>query len=421
MNMFIKLKFGNAPPRYNIGRFRISVTTDPLSKLGIPDAEQTKLTAVLKKVQAAKSKFVKGLPSTLIMRELAKPRTTNILIRGDFLRKGEEVHPGTPAVISTTAATAATAKSQTRLDLAKWLIDKNNPLTARVTVNRIWMRYFGQGLVQTENDFGYQGALPTHPRLLDWLASSFMQQGWSMKKLHKLIVTSATYRQSSIVRPQLQQRDANNKFLARQTRLRVDAEIVRDLALSVSGLLTQKIGGPSVYPPQSAGVYAFTQNRYKWTTSKGANRYRRGMYTFFIRSAPYPMLTTFDVPRFNFACTRRNRSNTPLQSLTMANDETMVEISRAFGKRILNENLSSDTQKLQYAFQLCLTRQANPQEIQQLSSYLNQQRKLFDQNLKSAQQMVGSSDDKSAANSETASWIAVARVLLNLDEFITRE
>ncbi len=416
--LILKLKFGDKPARYNIGRFRVSLTGAPVHKLGIPDQEREKLLAEVKRVKDAQSKFIKGIPTTLIMRELPKPRQTHLLIRGDFLRPGEVVYPATPAVLS---GNREKRENLTRLDLARWLVDKSNPLPARVTVNRIWMRYFGQGLVQTENDFGYQGSLPTHPLLLDWLASSFMDNGWSQKKLHKLIVTSATYRQSSIYRNDLAQIDPNNKLLARQSRLRVDAEIVRDLALSVSGLLCEKIGGPSVFPPQPPGVYSFTQNKYQWKTSEGEDRYRRGMYTFFIRSAPYPMLTTFDVPRFNATCTRRNRSNTPLQSLAMANDEAMVEMARALGKRILEQNLESDRDKLRFAFQLCLTRPPNNLELNQLSKYLENQRKLYQTDSTSAKLVAGDQFDQELSVSEAASWTSIGRVLLNLDEFITRE
>ena len=426
-SLSFKMKFGAQPARYNIGRFRISVTDATVSQLGVPDKEREKLLAAVKKVRDAKAKFVKKIPTTLIMRELAQPRETHVLIRGDFLRHGELVHPATPAVL-TVDRKKQEQKKLTRLDLARWLVDKNNPLTARVTVNRIWMRYFGRGLVQTENDFGYQGTLPTHPLLLDWLASSFMKNGWSQKKLHKLIVTSATYRQASLMREDLAQIDPNNKWLARQSRLRVDAELVRDLALSVSGLLSEKIGGPSVFPPQPPGVYSFTQNKYQWKTSTGEDRYRRGMYTFFIRSAPYPMLTTFDVPRFNATCTRRNRSNTPLQSLAMANDEAMIEMARALGNRILKKNFTDDNHRLKYAFQLCLTRPPSSQELAQLRRYLNQQREIFQADPKNAQLVAGNTaKDQSGKSdhlhsvSEAASWACVARVLMNLDEFITRE
>ena len=416
--LVIKLIFGNQPAKYNIGRFKLSISSDPVSKFNIPDVQHDALASAVKKIQAEKTKLVKTIPTTLIMRELDKPRVTNFLIRGDFLRKGEVVQPGSPAILT---SPEKPTDNLTRLDLAHWLVDKKNPLPARVAVNRIWMRYFGRGIVQTENDFGYQGDLPSHPELLDWLATSFVENGWSQKELHRLILTSATYRQASYDRPDLKEIDPNNKLLARQSRLRVDAEIVRDLALSVSDLLAPKIGGPSVYPPQPSGVYAFTQNRYQWKTSEGEDRYRRGVYTFFMRSAPYPMLTTFDVPRFNSTCTKRSRSNTPLQSLAIANDETMVEFAQAFATRILDQNLNTDHKKLNYAFQLCMSRPPGDQELNQLESYLYQQRKVFEDHPDDAKLLVGKRDSKTVSVSEAASWTAVARVLLNLDEFITRE
>ncbi len=276
------------------------------------DKKRVELAAELARLQEEKKQYVATIPQTMILRERTTPRETNVLIRGDFLRKGERVFPDTPAMLPKLSASAAT---RTRLDLALWLVGRENPLTARVTVNRVWARYFGRGLVETENDFGLQGTPPTHPELLDWLADEFMVQGWSLKRLHRLILNSATYRQSSQLRPDLAEVDPLNKLLGRQSRLRVEAEIVRDLGLSVSGLLSDKIGGPSVHPPQPEDVFAFTQIRRPWPVSTGSDRYRRGMYTFFMRSAPYPMLTTFDTPVFNVACTFRQRSNTPLQSL----------------------------------------------------------------------------------------------------------
>jgi hypothetical protein len=307
---------------------------------------------------------------------------------------------------------------RTRLDLAKWLVDPLNPLTARVTVNRVWARYFGRGIVETENDFGLQGSPPTHPELLDWLASELINRGWSLKQLHRVILNSATYRQSSHYRDDLADIDPLNKLIGRQARLRVEAEIVRDLALSASGLLTTSIGGPSVYPPQPEGVYSFTQVARQWPTSTGPERYRRGMYTFFIRSAPHPMLTTFDSPVFNVTCTLRQRSNTPLQSLTMANDESMIESARALAKR-LYEKSGSDQDRIQFAIQLCLCRPVDPFEVERLAAYLQQQRRGFAQTSEEARKVAGDAAFKT--NEDAAAWTALARTLLNLDEFITRE
>jgi hypothetical protein len=352
---------------------------------------------------------------TMVLRELKQPRETHVLVRGDFLRKGERVPPGTPAILPPLATSDA---PKTRLDLARWLVDRENPLTARVTVNRVWARHFGRGLVETEHDFGLQGSPPTHPELLDWLAAEFMEKGWSMKQLHRLILNSATYRQSSRYRTELAAVDPVNKLLGRQARLRVDAEIVRDLSLAVSGLLHDKIGGPSVHPPQPADVYAFTQVARPWPTSTGPDRYRRGMYTFFVRSAPYPMLTTFDSPVFNTTCTFRQRSNTPLQALTMANDEGMVEVSRALGKRIY-EHADNDGDRLEFAFQLCFSRSPESYELERLTRYTLQQRQAYMEAPEQARQLVG--DTAVEPVTEAATWSSIARVLLNLDEFITRE
>ncbi|RYD25383.1 MAG: DUF1553 domain-containing protein, partial [Verrucomicrobiaceae bacterium] len=256
----------------------------------------------------------------MIMREQPRPRDTFLLTRGDFTRPDTAAGALLPAVLPAVAPAMDKGSGPdgrlTRLDLAKWLTDPRNPLTPRVTVNRVWMRYFGRGLVETEEDFGAQGSPPTHPELLDWLARRLISDGWSMKRLHRLIVTSAAYRQASEARQDLREKDPRNLLLGRQERLRVEAEIVRDAGLCASGLLNPALGGPSVRPPQPDGVYSFTQRAKKWETSLGAERHRRGLYTFLYRSAPYPLFSTFDAPDFSTVCTRRPRSDTPLQSLT---------------------------------------------------------------------------------------------------------
>jgi hypothetical protein len=380
-----------------------------------PDKRQVELAANLARLQDEKKQYAATIPQTMILRERTTPRETNVLIRGDFLRKGEHVFPDTPSILPKLPVSKA---PRTRLDLARWLVGRDNPLTARVTVNRIWARYFGRGLVETENDFGLQGTPPSHPELLDWLANKFVDQGWSLKKLHRVILNSATYRQASAVRPELAEVDPLNRLLGRQSRLRVEAEIVRDLGLAVSGLLSDTIGGPSVHPPQSDDVFAFTQVRRAWPTSTGSERYRRGMYTFFMRSAPYPMLTTFDTPVFNVACTFRQRSNTPLQSLTMANDETMIETARALGRRAF-EHATTDRDQISFAFRLCFARNADPLELQRLVDYIAQQRHNFVLTPENARKLAGDSSVKPVE--DAAAWTAIARVLLNLDEFITRE
>jgi hypothetical protein len=319
------------------------------------------------------------------------------MTRGDFLDTGPEVQPGVLAVLPKLAP--ADGAGPTRLDLARWLTSEEQPLVPRVVVNRIWQQYFGRGLVETENDFGMQGSLPTHPELLDWLAVELVQSGWDQKHIHRLIVTSAAYRQSSVARADLDDRDSQNKLLGRQNRLRPEAEILRDAALSASGLLTERVGGPGVFPPQPKELYLFTQNSKSWTESQGADRYRRGMYTFLWRQSQHPLLTTFDAPDAQTACTRRNRSNTPLQALHLANDPAFLEIAAALGRRVLAEGPADDAGRVAYAFQLCTSREPTPAEASRLTRYLDQAR---------------------AKNPDTA-WTMLARVLLNLDEFVTRE
>ncbi|HEY2840025.1 MAG TPA: DUF1553 domain-containing protein, partial [Pirellulales bacterium] len=301
----------------------------------------------------------------------------------------------------------ADCKNPTRLDLARWLVDKSNPLTARVTVNRIWQQYFGRGLVETSNDFGTQGSRPTHPELLDWLAGELISRGWSMKSLHRLIVTSATYRQSSQARPELANVDADNLLLARQKRLRVEAEIVRDLTLSASGLLCEKIGGPSVFPPQPEGVMALTRSVRTWPTSKGEDRYRRGMYTYYWRSTPHPFLRVLDAPDGATTCTRRDRANTPLQALTLLNDEACIEAARALAARVLAEPSAADAQsRIRYAFRLCLAREPSDYERACLAELLADE--LAREELPAEKRIL-------------VAWTCVARALLNVDEFMTRE
>lgn len=337
------------------------------------------------------------VPTTLVMRERVQPRQTFVQIRGDFLRKGDEVKPTYPAALGSPGV--ASPGRLTRLDLAKWLTSAENPLTARVTVNREWQKFFGRGLVETENDFGLQGNFPTHPELLDWLAVEFRESGWSFKKFHKLIVMSATYQQSSELVKNLYEKDPRNLLLGRQSRLRLEAEIIRDVSLSASGTLNPKLGGPGVYPPQPKEVFLFTQSNHPWVESKGPDRYRRGMYTYIWRQSMHPLLTTFDASDAQVACTKRNRSNTPLQALHLANDPVFVEFANALGTRIESEGPPDDAGKITFAFRVCFSRAPTTQEATRVQAYLDAKRK---------------TDPKTA-------WAAVARVLMNLDEFITRE
>jgi hypothetical protein len=354
--------------------------------------------------------------TTMVLQERKAPRQTHVHLGGDFLRQGDKVSPGVPAVLHPLPKTP----NPNRLDLARWFVDPKNPLTARVTVNRFWQHYFGVGLVETENDFGTQGTPPTHPELLDWLATEFIARKWSMKAMHRLIVTSATYRQSSRHRPELATIDPRNRLLARQARLRLDAEIVRDVALAASGLLFPKIGGPSVYPPQPEGVYRFTQIPRDWRTSPGCDRYRRGLYTHFWRSAPFPALIVFDAPDATCTCTRRNRSNTPLQALTLLNDQGFYEFAQGLALRILKESPPNDRERIHHAFRLCLSRGPSMREEQRLGELLRQQLADFE-NTSPDVTMAALAKREGCDDKQLVAWTTMARVLLNLDEFITRE
>ena len=361
------------------------------------------------------------LPATKAQILVANPHPprTYLHIRGDFTRRGQQVQPGTPAVLP---ALTARNGSPDRLDLANWLLSPANPLTSRVAVNRVWQYLFGQGLVATPEDFGTRGERPSHPELLDWLATRFMRRGWSHKELIRQIVTSSTYRQSSHLRSGLAQRDPKNRLLARQTRFRLESETTRDLFLSVSGLLNPHIGGPSIRPhlPSDIADLKFGSSGI-WEASERSQRYRRGLYIFFQRTLPYPMLMTFDSPDSNSACLRRTRSNTPLQALTLLNDPVFVECHQAFGRRLLEEGMEADQARIRYGFRLALAREPNPQELRLLTGLLDEQRKLFGADSESSEKLVAEHRPAGVDPAEAAAWVALGRTILNLDEFVTRE
>ena len=374
-------------------------------------------------IGALRERFPK-LTTALVMRELPEPRQAFIHLGGDFLRRGVDVEPGVPTVLPQLKSDGRPS----RLDLARWLVSRENPLTARVTINRVWQQYFGKGLVDTQDDFGTQGSPPSHPELLDWLASEFIDRGWSLKAMHRLIVTSATYRQSSGQRPDLQEFDPVNRLLARQSRLRLDSEIVRDNALAAAGLLSAKIGGPSVFPPQPEGASKLGQMQRDWKVSEGEDRYRRGLYTYFWRSSPHPGLMVFDAPDSTTTCTRRVRSNTPLQALTLLNDEAYLEAAEALAARVLKEAPPETTGRLRYAFELCTSRPPDASEQETLSRFVTSQLDDFQTDPKLAETVLrrdaaanGAAPYNKEQLPELAAWAATARVLMNLDEFITRE
>jgi mono/diheme cytochrome c family protein len=337
------------------------------------------------------------LTEAMAVADSATPHPTYLRVRGDYKNPGIEVQPGVPEVLPPLASA-----HPTRLDLARWLVSRENPLTSRVTVNRIWQEYFGQGLVKTSADFGSQGDRPTHPALLDWLAADFMDSGmasgWSLKHLHRLIVTSATYKQSSAARPELDNRDPNNTLLARQSRLRLPAELIRDEALSVSGLLYPEIGGPSVRPPQPKGVSELRYGGGNWEESTGKDRYRRGLYIYFQRSTPYPLLSNFDAPKSNVTVCRRLRTNTPLQALNLLNDPVFFEAAQALAERA--EDAGDFPRARTRIYELALDREPAEKETGRMRSYFDEERAKF---------------------GERSAWTSVASVLLNLDEFIVRE
>ena len=406
----------------SVGNFRISVTTSdhatalrhpaeieellakPVDKLTTED--RSKLQQRFLETAPEMKKFADQIvaqrreprgQATLVMRERPanNPRVTFRHHRGEYLSPKEEVPPAVPAFLPQLPAGAPA----NRLTFAKWLVSPENPLTARVIVNRQWQAFFGQGIVRTLSDFGYQGDPPSHPELLDWLAVEFTKQGWSLKKLHKLIVTSATYKQSSVVSPQLAQRDPQNILLARGPRFRLDAEIIRDSALKAAGVLSPKMGGPGVYPPQPASVTTEgTYGKVDWKTSEGEDRYRRSIYTFMKRTAPFAMATTFDAPTGEGCLAKRDVSNSPLQALTLLNDAMFVEAAQKMAANVM-KSATTDDDRITSIFRRCLTRKPSDDEMKMLRAFI--------------------AKEHSKNISEESQWTALARAVLNFDETIT--
>ncbi|MCY4187052.1 MAG: DUF1553 domain-containing protein, partial [Bryobacterales bacterium] len=374
-----------------------------------------------RKIEQLWAKHPEG-SSQLVLDERPTPRVTNMLQRGDFLRPTEQVQAGVPGFLH---ALPAHGQAGGRLAFAEWLVDRNSPTTARAIVNRLWQGHFGAGIVETAEDLGRQAADPSHPELLDWLAVELMESGWSLKHVHRLIVSSETYRQSSRVTPDLLERDPNNRLLARGARFRVDGELVRDIALAASGLLTPQVGGRPVYPPAPEFLFQppVSYGPKRWHTAQGAQRYRRSLYAFRYRSVPFPVLDTFDAPTGNFACVKRDRSNTPLQALVTLNETVFMEAARELGRRTLDEGGSGDPQRVDYAFKRVLARAPHDAERAELISLLASQReRLQSGGLDAAKLAHGEQPGlQEGRGTELAAWTAVSRVLLNLDEAITRE
>ena len=410
---------------YLIGRFALDKSTSPL-----PVQEPTP-TQKLEELKAQIAELSRRLPNQgktvaqMVSRDHPQPPTTYRLLRGDFLSPDQDSGPLSPSIPSIFRDGKGLPMSN-RLELARWLVSSENPLTPRVMVNRVWMKLFGTGLVETENDFGLQGSAPSHPELLDWLASDWIESGWSLKHLIYRIVSSATYQQSSDWRSDLAEIDAANRLLARQSRIRLDAEILRDRALCSSGALTTRIGGPSVHPPQPAGVYNFTQTVKNWTEDTGENRYRRTMYTEFYRSAPYPLFTTFDSPDFSTVCTRRSRTNTPLQALTLANDPVFWELSLQLADRAKREltqtplatnsdqTFFSAQERIRRMVWLAWCRAPSDSELDRLCQFHTSTLEYYGQNPNELESLGGLEIDR-AADAQ------VARVLFNTDEFVSRD
>jgi len=381
--------------------------------------------AELKSLRKQKQAFDKTIFNTMVMMELGKPRDTFVLARGDYRNKTEKVAPGVPAVLPPLPKD----EKVNRLTLAEWLVDPNHPLTARVAVNRFWQMFFGYGIVKTVEDFGVQGEAPVHPELLDWLATEFVRTGWDVKAMQKLIVTSAAYRQSSRVTPELREKDPENRLLARGPRHRLPAETIRDNALAVSGLLNGEIGGPSVLPYQPPGLWeemafgdGFSMQEY--VQGQGKDLYRRSMYTFWKRTVPPAAMATFDAPDREKCVARRAVTNTPLQALVTLNDPTYVEAARAMAQKVLREGGRDVNSRIVYAFRLALARKPSAQELKVLRGLLAQQMANYRREKKAADELlrVGESkaDDK-IDRAELAAWTVVASAILNLDETVTKE
>jgi hypothetical protein len=348
----------------------------------------------------------------MVAKEMSTPRETFMLVRGEYDKKGDKASPGVPSILPPFPKDAPT----NRFGLAQWLLDPNHPLTARVIVNRFWQQYFGVGLVKTTEDFGVQGERPSHPELLDWLATEFVRTGWDVRKLQKVIVTSRTYRQSSRATPTLLTKDPENRLLARGPRFRLDGEAVRDSALAVGGLLIDKQGGRSVKPYEPPGLWEAVSfnNSQKYVPDKGEGQYRRSLYTYWKRQSPPPNMLIFDAPTREYCVVRRPRTNTPLQALVTLNDPHFVEAARGLARRVLEKDPAD---RIPYAFRLALGRTPTRDEVRILLDSYNQQVAEFSNDRTAAEKLSACS---SSENAELAAWTTIASMIMNLDEFLTK-
>ena len=360
-----------------------------------------------------------AVSTVMVMEELPTPRDAFVLIRGQYDKHGEKVSPGVPAALSPMPKDVP----NNRLGLAKWLVDPANPLTARVAVNRMWQLYFGRGLVRTAEDFGTQGEYPTHPELLDWLATEFIRSGWDIKKMHRLIVTSSTYRQSSRITRQLHERDPDNKLLARGPRLRLSAEMIRDQALYASGLLVEKRGGPSVKPYQPAGLWNELSGTGDYKQDHGEKLYRRSLYTYWKRTIPPPTLGVFDTSPRETCWVRETRTNTPLHALTLLNDITFVEAARVLAERVMKEETTPET-RIAKAFHYLTARGPTQAEAKVLLTAFERQLASYKKHPGAAKKFlrVGEAKADPALNpAELAAYANVCSLIMNLDEALTKE
>ncbi|HMF17137.1 MAG TPA: DUF1553 domain-containing protein, partial [Gemmataceae bacterium] len=387
-----------------------------LEKVAAPPVKEARRNLI--DLEKAYEKLDDSIPTTMVMVEMKTPRPTHVLIRGEYDKKGPRVSPGVPASLPPLPADAP----NNRLGFARWLVHPSNPLTARVAVNRFWQLHFGQGLVKSVEDFGAQGEWPSHPELLDWLATEFVRTGWDVKAMHRLIVTSAAYRQSSKVTPALLAKDPDNRLVGRGPRVRLSAEMIRDQALFVSGLLVEKQGGPSVKPYQPGGLWKELADE-NYVQDHGEKLYRRSLYTFWKRTIPPPAMMTFDAAGRETCVVRHGRTNTPLQALNLMNDVTYVEAARNLAQRIMLERKTAED-RLALAFRLATLRKPGQHEIRILRSGFDAHLASYQKDRPAALKLVSAGEshrNERLEVAELAAYTAMAGLILNLDEVVTKE
>ena len=394
---------------------------DHYRKTYVPELE--KIHEELSALRSQEAAFTRQIVGTLIMEEMDEPRDAFVLDRGEYDKRGEKVEPSVPAVFPSLPGDAP----RNRLGFARWLVGGDHPLVARVIVNRFWQQYFGTGIVKTAEDFGSQGDRPVHPALLDWLAVEFVKSGWDVKHLQRLLVTSATYRQSARVRPEVYKKDPENRLLAHAPRFRMDAEMLRDSALAVSGLLVERIGGRSVKPYQPAGLWEAVglggSNTRVFTQDHGTALYRRSLYTFWKRTSPPPNIALFDAPSREICTVRRSRTNTPLQALALLNDVQFFETARHLARRMMAEGGVDPDDRIRLGWRLAMARPPSAEETDELRELLEEYQAVYERDQEAALELIGvgeSKPDETLPASDLAAWTLVANLILNLDETVTK-